>query len=225
MDETKGAPVYGPWSTVSRPRTNTRCVNIGGTSRQQTNREPIKKKVSEWMKEILGFSQYGQTYQGDTNSDNITSQAASNNSNPVPEPATEDKANLNPEPEGSISEIRTTPNNREESSNEEPNHAYGADQTKQMDTSNMSSPTTIMFDLNSTPEEDQGDYDLSQEICDLSLKLSVPVASAQEQNSIPPEDEAESETQGDTTNAGEFRNPGGTIPHLLPCCPDVKRVL
>lgn len=150
--------------------------------------------------------QCGKTGQGDNISDNITSQAASNNSDTVPQPYEGGCPNTNPEPLGSDSEFRDI---REESSNQEPKQSHGADDTDQVESSFVSTPTTIMFDLNSASEEDEGDQGLTREICDLSLNLAIPMTASKEQSEVPPTVGADPELEEIILDSGNSETQGG----------------
>lgn len=106
MDEVNGIPTYDPWISASRPRMNTRWVNIGGSSRNNNTRDLGKKTWREMMKEFPGLSQQGQTPQGDTSTEHTRSQVASNHSAPMPNPDSGERAYHEPDPRSSGSAIK-----------------------------------------------------------------------------------------------------------------------
>lgn len=110
----------------------------------------------------------------DTSNDLTRSQVASNFSYPMPKPGSGDKAAQDTDSTGSGSLIREMSQDRGSSTPEESFRNNGLAQTEPMETSNASNPTTILFDLNSMPEEEPVEQGLAKDMCDLSLKLSTP---------------------------------------------------
>lgn len=144
------------------------------------------RKPRDILKETPPSGQQGQYCKGNTNVDLTQIQAASNHTHPLPYHGSGGNNTIMQEANHTASGTQQGGILKPSEARAQTSLSLKGEQAEIVETSLATYPKTIFFDLNAMRDVEAEEQGYAQEMCDLSLNLTVPAPTEQHHSNIPP---------------------------------------